>query len=378
MEQRIARWRLILGKEAAAQEDEIELSDEQQTVDDLLEALYSGEREGGLGPSSPNVSQWLGDIREFFPSPVVKIMQNDALERLELEEMLLEPELLESLEPDVNLVATILTLKDALPEKTKASARNVVRRVVRQLEQKLQNQLHTAVRGAIDRTRSNLRPRANEIDWHKTIRKNLKHYNPDLKTIIPERIIGFGHRSHRLKHIILMVDQSGSMASSVVYSGIIGSVMASLASIKTEMVVFDTNVVDLSDFLHDPVELLFATQLGGGTDINRSLQFAEKKIDNPNETILVLISDLYEGGDEKALLERAHNLMKRGVQFITLLALSDQGMPSFDKHIARAFAQIGIPAFACTPDLFPGLMAAAIKKEDVKQWAAQNQVLLRN
>ena len=378
MEDKIQKWRLILGRDRIPKEEEIELSEESKAVDDLLEALYGQERKGGLGPSSPNVSKWLGDIRTYFPSQSVKIMQKDALERLELEQMLLEPELLESLEADVNLVATLLTLKNALPSKTKATAKEVVRKVVAKLEKRLKNQLKTSIRGAIDRNSRNYRPKYKEIDWHRTIRANLKHYNSELKTIIPERLVGYGHRSHQSKHIILLVDQSGSMATSVVYSGIIGSVMASLTSVKTNVVVFDTNVVDLTEYLDDPVELLFATQLGGGTDINKAVQFAEKLIVQPNQTILVLISDLYEGGNEKELIDRVKSIKQLGTQFIALLALSDQGVPSFDKSIASEFSNLDIPTFACTPDLFPDLMAAAIQKTVLKQWAAKHNIIVRN
>ena len=378
MEDRLEKWRLILGRERSPKEDQVQLSEDAKAVDDLLEALYGQERKGGLGPSSPNVSKWLGDIRNYFPTQTVKIMQKDALERLKLEQMLLEPELLESLEADVNLVATLLTLKDALPEKTKSTAKEVVRKVVAKLEQQLKNQLQTAIRGAIDRNARNYRPKHNEIDWHRTIRVNLKHYNPELKTIIPERLVGYGHRSHQSKHIILLVDQSGSMATSVVYSGIIGSVMASLTSVKTNVIAFDTKVVNLTEYLEDPVELLFATQLGGGTDINNAVRYAEKLIVAPNQTILVLISDLYEGGNLKELMDRVQDIAQSGAQFIALLALSDQGTPSFDKNVAGELANLNIPAFACTPDLFPDLMAAAIQKTMIKQWAAKHNVIVRN
>ena len=378
MEDRLEKWRLILGRERMPKEDQVQLSEDAKAVDDLLEALYGQERKGGLGPSSPNVSKWLGDIRDYFPTQTVKIMQKDALERLKLEQMLLEPELLESLEADVNLVATLLTLKDALPEKTKSTAKEVVRKVVAKLEQQLKNRLQTAIRGAIDRNVRNYRPKYNEIDWHRTIRVNLKHYNPELKTIIPERLVGYGHRSHQSKHIILLVDQSGSMANSVVYSGIIGSVMASLTSVKTNVIAFDTKVVNLTEYLEDPVELLFATQLGGGTDINNAVRYTEKLIVEPNQTILVLISDLYEGGNVKELIDRVQDIAQSGVQFITLLALSDQGTPSFDKNVAGELANLNIPAFACTPDLFPDLMAAAIQKTMIKQWAAKHNVIVRN
>ena len=220
--------------------------------------------------------------------------------------MLLEPEMLEQVEPDVHLVATLLSLSHVIPEKTKETARQVVRRVVDDLERKLAQPLLQAVRGSLNRASRTSRPRAGEIDWHRTIRANLKNYQPDRRTIIAEKLIGYGHKRSSLRDIVLCVDQSGSMASSVVYSGIFGAVLASLRAVSTRMVVFDTAVVDLSDDLQDPVDLLFGTQLGGGTDINRALAYCQQVITRPAQTILVLITDLYEGG------ERARDAASRG------------------------------------------------------------------
>lgn len=374
MDERIRKWRLILGQKADP-ENEINLEGGEGSLDQVLEALYDGERKGGLGSSSPNVNRWLGDIRKYFPKSIVQVMQKDALERLGMKRMLMEPELLEAAEPDVNLVATLLSLNKVIPNKTRESARAVVRKVVQELEKRLKNPMREAIQGAISRSVRNRRPKPNEIDWNRTIRKNLKNYQVDHKAIIPENLVGYGRKGQSLRHVILLVDQSGSMASSMVYAGVFGAVMASLTSIKTSMVVFDTSVVDLTDELDDPVDLLFATQLGGGTDINKALTYTEGLIQNPSETILVLISDLFEGGNESEMLRRVSSLKATGIQFITLLALDDQGAPSFDKTIAAEYSSMNIPSFACTPDQFPGLMAAAIKKEDIKNWMARNGVI---
>src|ERR1051326_3136729 len=244
-------------------------------MDAALAALYGAggedgsgpaQRRGGLGSSAPNVARWLGDIRTYFPASVVRVMQQDALERLNLRQMLLEPELLQAVEPDVHLVADLIALKSVMPAKTRETARQVVRRVVEELEKRLANPLRQAVTGSLNRAIRNRRPRHNEIDWHRTIRANLKHYQPDYRTIIPETRLGHGRKRGSLRDIVLCVDQSGSMATSVVYAGIFGAVLASLPAVQTRMVVFDTAVVDLTEELHDPVELLFGTQLGGGTD----------------------------------------------------------------------------------------------------------------
>jgi len=384
-EERLRRWRLMLG---GGQADGIcggtggdtdgiglTLSATDQAMDDALSALYDSDRQGGLGSSSPKVARWLGDIRSYFPSSVVKVMQQDALKRLNLQQMLLEPEMLEAVEPDVHLVSTLLSLSGVMPSKTKETARIVVRRVVEELQRKLENPTRQAVMGSLNRAIRNRRPRHNEIDWHRTIRANLKHYQPQYRTIIPETRIGYGRKRSALRDIILCVDQSGSMATSVVYAGIFSAVLASLPAVQTRLVVFDTAVVDLSDLLQDPVEVLFGTQLGGGTDINQALAYCQTLIHQPQETILVLISDLYEGGNRQEMLKRVAALSAAGVQFVTLLALNDEGAPYYDHQNAAFMANLGIPAFACTPDRFPDMMAAAINRQDLGQWAANQDIV---
>ncbi|HEY7184855.1 MAG TPA: VWA domain-containing protein [Blastocatellia bacterium] len=373
-DERLRRWRLILGGD---ENDGAEwgLSGGDLAMDRALAALYDSDRKGGLGSSAPNVARWLGDIREYFPSSVVRVMQQDALERLNLGRMLLEPEMLAAVEPDVHLVADLLSLGSVMPAKTRDTARLVVRRVVEDLRRRLAEPLRQAVIGSLNRAARNRRPRHNEIDWPRTIRANLKHYQPDYKTIIPETRVGYGRKRSALRDIILLIDQSGSMATSVVYSGVFGAALASLPSVRTQMVVFDTSVVDLTAELSDPVELLFGAQLGGGTDINRALGYCQGLVRQPHDTILVLISDLFEGGDRQEMLKRAATLVGAGVQFIALLALNDDGAPGYDHNVAAAFAGFGIPSFACTPDLFPELMAAAINRQDITQWAAAREIV---
>ena len=378
--ERARRWRLVLGSDAETSTG-VALSGADAAMDHALQALYGsdagtaqssrgGERRGGLGSSAPSVARWLGDIRSYFPTSVVRVMQKDALERLDLKRMLLEPEMLQAVEPDVHLVSTIVALKSVIPNRTRDTARLVVRRLLDQLLRRLANGTRQAVTGALNRSARTTRPRHAEIDWHRTIRANLKHYQPEYRTVIPETRIGFGRKRSSLRDIILCVDQSGSMAASVVFASVFGAVLASLPAVSTRFIVFDTAVVDLTDDLGDPVELLFGTQLGGGTDINRALTYCESVVRRPTDTVLVLISDLYEGGPREEMLKRAAALAAAGVRVVTLLALSDDGAPSFDHANAAAFAALGIPAFACTPDLFPDLMAAAIGRQDVAQWAA--------
>lgn len=372
------RWRMILGG-GDADGVGCNLDGGFAVMDKALSALYDSEQKGrlgGTGASSPSVARWLGDIRTYFPSSVVRVMQHDALDRLNLRQMLLEPETLETLQPDVHLVSTILSLSGVIPERTKETARQVVRNVVNELMKRLETPMRSAISGALNRAARINRPRHRDIDWSRTIRANLRHYQQEYRTIIPQRLIGFGrHQRTVQREVILCVDQSGSMANSIVYSSIFGAVMATLPAVRTRFVVFDTSVVDLTEKLEDPVDVLFGTQLGGGTDINRAVAYCQGMIQRPHDTILVLISDLYEGGVADELLRRSAEIVGSGAQMITLLALSDEGAPSYDAELAQRLAGIGIPLFACTPDLFPELMAAAIERRDITQWASDRNVV---
>ncbi|WP_432864121.1 VWA domain-containing protein [Microbispora rosea] len=365
-DERSRRWRLVLG---GAAEGTLEGADAR--MDAALAALYDGqERRGaGLGASAPRVARWLGDIREHFPSGVVQVMQKDAIDRLDLTRLLLEPEMLEAVEPDVHLVGTLLSLSRLMPERARESARSVVRTVVRELEARLTRRTLTAVSGALDRSARTHRPRrAAEVDWNRTIRANLRNYLPERKTVVPSRLVGYARGQRAVqREVVLAVDQSGSMAASVVYAGVFAAVLASMRSLKTSFVAFDTAVADLTDRLHDPVEVLFGTQLGGGTDINRAVAYCQRLVTRPADTIFLLVSDLYEGGPREEMLRRIAAMTAAGVQVIVLLALSDEGTPQYDHDNAAALAAMGVPAFACTPDAFPGLMAAAIERRSYDQ-----------
>lgn len=370
-EEYLKRWRLILGGNEADGTG-ITLTPEEQRIDQSLEAVYDSDRRGGLGSSAPKVSRLLGDIREFFPQTVVQVIQRDAIKRLNITSLLTEKEMLETVVPDVHLVATLMSLSRVIPEKNKEMARQVVRKVVDELLRKLSAPTQQAVTGALNRSARRRNPRYNEIDWKTTITKNLKNYQPEYKTIIPEVRIGYGRKRKAMKDIILCLDQSGSMGTSVIYSGIFGSVLASIPAVNTRMVVFDTAVVDLTDDLQDPVDLLFGVQLGGGTDIARALTYCQGVITRPQDTVLVLVTDLYEGGDPREMRKKFVSLVNSGVQLIVLPALNDDGAPSYDKNHAEFLANIGVPTFACTPDKFPDLMAAALSKQDIGMWVSQN------
>lgn len=379
--ERRRRWRLMLGGD-----ENDGLSERDLRMDRALRALYdsdgpgrSSPRKGGLGGSAPRVARWLGDIREFFPAPVVQVIQRDAFERLNLKAMMLEPEFLATLEADVHLIADLISLRSAMPDKTLETARHVVKTVVDALMARLAHRTAETIRGAVLRGKRTHRPRFSDIDWTRTIQANLRHWQADHKTVVPERLIGFARQSKTradLEQVILCVDQSGSMATSVVYSSIFAAVMASLPVIETRLVCFDTAILDLTEELADPVQVLFGVQLGGGTDINAALAYCQGLIARPTKTHLVLITDLFEGGNAQEMLERAAALVASGVNLIVLLALSDDGRPGFHADNARKFAALGCPVFACTPDQFPDLMAQALQRADLQTWAAGHEIAM--
>lgn len=377
--ERLRRWRLILGG-SDADGIGIGLDGNDRQRDAVLAALY-GEgttQRGGLGGSAPRVARWLGDIRTYFPTSVVQVMQRDAMDRLGLRQLLVEPEMLASISPDVSLVGVLMGLSKVIPEQSREAARAVVRQVVDDLERRLAAPTHQAVSTALTRAARERRPRPADIDWNRTIAANLSRYQPEYRTVIPERLVGFGRRVQRsLRDVVLCIDQSGSMASSIVYASVFGAVMASLPAVSTRLVAFDTAVVDLTEQMTDPVDVLFGVQLGGGTDIAGALAYCQQHITRPRDTIVVLISDLYEGGVREDLLHHCAAMVQAGVQVVALLALSDDGAPSYDHDNAAALAELGVPAFACTPDLFPEVMAAAIDRRDLTAWAGTQGLVVR-
>lgn len=388
--EQLKRWRLVLGKGA----DEalggmcpggagaMSLSSEQQEMDEALAAIYDeteaededgGRRSAGLGGSAPKLAKWLGDIRTYFSEDVVTVIQQDAIERKGMEHLLFEPEMLKNVQPNVQLVGTLMSLSGRIPERTKETARMVVRAVVEKIRLSLEQPIRQAVMGALNRNEHTPIPNVSSIDWKWTIGRNLKNYNPDLGTIIPERV-WFYSRAQKTNNwtVIVDMDQSGSMAESVVYGAVCGSIFASLPALDTRVVAFDTEVVDLTEKCgDDPVDMLFGVQLGGGTDINKSVAYCEQFITDPSRTLFVLLTDLYEGGNEAQLVRRLNDMVESGVRAICLLALSDSGTPYFDDRLARKLAGLGIPCFGCTPQKLPELLEGALRGDDLQALATR-------
>ena len=375
--ERVRRWRLVLGGDGDGTGARLDRDD--RRIDAALGALYDsveervrgsagrGRRVGGLARSAPAVSRWLGDIRRYFPVPVVQVLQRDAVERLDLTHLLLEPELLAELEPDVHLVSVLIELNRLLPEATKETARQVIAGVLDTMRQRFADRTRTAVTGALARSSRSHRPQPADIDWMRTIRANLRHWLPEQRTVVPERLIGYGRRSPSLaRDVVIALDQSGSMADSVVHASLFACLLARMPALRTSLVVFDTAAVDLTDALDDPVDVLFGVQLGGGTDIGNALGACQKLITRPAETLLILVSDLFEGGDLDLLRSRVEVLVRSGVTVLVLLALSDEGAPVANHHEAAALAALGAQVATCTPDQFPDVLAAALEGREVE------------
>lgn len=390
----LKRWRLILGnpvhdKLSSYTGFNLELDRDEKVMDEALAAIYDETggnyentgsssmpmkaRSAGLGPSYPKVAKWLGDIRAFFPDDVVSVIQSDAIEKKGLKELLFEPETLRNAKPDIEMVASLIALKGKIPEKAKDAARELVKAVVDDITKRLENDIRQAVSGALNRRRHSPIPSLKGIDWKRTIGRNLKNYNREYKKVIPERFYFFD-RARRYNNwtVILDMDQSGSMAHSIIYGSITGSIFASIPSLATRVVAFDTEVADLTEQCHnDPVDMIFGVQLGGGTDINKSVAYCEQFIAEPAKTLFILISDLYEGGNHAALLKRLTGLHENGVMVVCLLALSDKGSPIYDVSLSKKLAGFGIPCFACTPGLLPEFLEGALKGYDLNEMAGR-------
>jgi Mg-chelatase subunit ChlD len=348
----------------------------QEAVDEALGALYEpmveeaepeaqGARKASLGASAPRVARWLGDVRRYFDREVVALVQRDAIASRGLKELLIEPETLAQATPSVELAGMLLTLKEAIPEASRATARRLVAEVVEEVRRRLQAPLASSVRGALRKGRRARSGRPSDVDWARTVRRNLQHWDRERGVLIPRELAFHGrHERRREWRVIVCLDQSGSMAESVVYGAVLGSVLASLPALETRLVVFDTTPQELDGVGGDPVELLFGIQLGGGTDIRRAVEHCAGLVREPSRTLFVLLSDLFEGGDAAALVRAFERLVGDGVKALCLLALSDAGTPSYDEDVARALRALGVPCFGCSPRRIPEVLAAVLGGTD--------------
>ncbi len=353
------RWRLILGEGC---EDTLGgLSDEWQRTDSVLSYLYDREygpgrnvrtgRRGSLDDSQLTIPEWINDVHELFPARTIERIERDALERYQLEELVTSPELLRRATPSATLLKAVMRTKHLMNQEVLAEARRLVRKVVEDLMEKLARPVSAPFRGVRDRHKRSRFKVARNFDAAATIRRNLKSFDPISRRLVISEPWFFSRVRSQADRwsLFILVDQSGSMLDSVIHSAVTAAVFFGIRALKTRLVVFDTNVVDLTEECSDPVETLMRVQLGGGTDIGGALAYARSLVENPRRTIVVVISDFYEGGPEARLLAEVHALVESGTWVLGLAALDQEARPTYDRSLAGRMVNLGAEVGAMTP-----------------------------
>ena len=308
------------------------------------------ERGGGLGASALTPPDWLAHVRDLFPKECLEIVERDAIQRFGMTELLRDPQTLEQVEPSEEMLKLIVQFRSQIPEEARGQARRIVEAVVRDLHRKLALKVRPALTGALDRSRRSRFKVAQNLDAWRTLRANLKNYDRETGTLGVEKLVFHARkRRHASWRVILLVDQSGSMLDSVVYSAIMGAIFASVPEIDFRLIAFDTQVVDMTEIASDPVEVLFSVQLGGGTLIEKAVGYAATLVKSPRETIVVVLSDFYEGGPPERLYARVKDLVDAGVKVLGLAALGSDASPEYDRKVAKALVALGMPVAAMTP-----------------------------
>lgn len=363
--QNLNKWRLVLGEFA---EENIKLDPSYADMDNVLDFLYSREyteeqgirknrgktdesgKNGGRESSNLTVPQWIGKVRKLFPQQTVEIMQKQAISKYNLTELLTDEKILKNMQPDMELLKNILMFKNMMSSQVLKTAKGIIEEVVKEIEEQLRKEIVEAFYGKKNPYKSSPLKTMRNFDFKKTVKKNLKNYNAQLGTIIPHNL----YFSSRIKKqneytIIIVVDQSGSMISSVIYSAVMAGIFSGLSSFETKLIVFDTSVVDLTEYVSNPVETLLSVQLGGGTDISRALDYSITQITQPAKTIVVLVSDLYDGYNYNQMYKRVHEIIESGAKMFVLPALDYDAHGSYDKNAAQKMANLGADVAAITP-----------------------------
>jgi len=371
-QQPLSRWRLVLGNTAEEHGISCQGDAEVQRIEELIGFLFGEEngggraastgRQGGTGGHALTVPQWVDLVAELFPHQVKEVLERELVKRRGIAELLEQPELLEKVEPNLELVKTLLTHKNLLNPKTRVLARKIIEKVVQELKEQMRIQVESAISGAIRRDRHSPRKVFRNLDVKTTLRRNLKNYDIERGQVLVEKLYFFAaERRKRPWHIIVTVDQSGSMIDSAIFSAVMASIFAELPSVRTSLLLFDTEVVDLSDQVGQPVDVLLSIQLGGGTDITKALQYAQQLIREPARTIIVLITDFYEGRDERDLVRQVHALTQASVRMVGLGALGYDARPEYNKSSARKLRKVGMDILVCTPENVVEYMAQIIR-----------------
>jgi Mg-chelatase subunit ChlD len=370
----LARWRLVLGKYAQPTTGDC-LSGAQQRMADALDQLYGREYRGrgvrqdpklgpgSLDPSQLNVPKWLNEVRELFPKETCTRITQHALDRYGLTELVQDPATLASLEPSTELLGAVLALKGQMGGAVLAEARRLIARVVEEVKRRLEQEVKNALAGRLNRFRHSQHRVARNFDARDTIRRNLKHWDPGRRQLVVEEPRFFSRvKRHLPWEVILCIDQSGSMANSVIHSAVMAGILAGLPAVRVRLVVFDTSVVDLSGHASDPVEVLMSVQLGGGTNIGQAVRYCEQLVSQPRRTVLVLVTDFCEGADPRALIAACRRLREAGVKLLGLAALDTDANPWYDQQLAGRLAAEGMEIAALTPGQFAHWLAAVMNR----------------
>jgi Mg-chelatase subunit ChlD len=366
----VGRWRLVLGREAEARGLTLGGDGRLQRIEDLVGFLFreepagprGGSRSGGSGGSRLTVPSWVDGVAELFPRPAQEVLQRELVRRRGIRPLLDQPELLEKVEPNVELVKTLLSHKELLNEKTRVLARKVIEQVVEELKKRMQVQVERAITGAVRRDRHSPRRVYRNLDLRTTLRRNLDNYDRESGRLLVDRLYFFAaERRRRPWHVVIAVDQSGSMLDSAIFSAVMASIFHELPAVRTSLFLFDTQVVDLSDQVGQPVDVLMRVQLGGGTNIAQALRYAAQLVREPARTIVVLITDFYEGGDERDLVRQTGDMAQAGVRMIGLGALGYDARPAYNRATAGRLRKAGMDVLVCTPEKLADCMARIIR-----------------
>ncbi|MCA9442011.1 MAG: VWA domain-containing protein, partial [Candidatus Omnitrophica bacterium] len=362
------RWRLILGRYAKKRIDP-RLGGEAVRMERALDFLYGREyqgrglrgrdgQEGEKGPGSLDESQlsvpkWLEEVRDLFPRETLEVVEKHALERYDLRDLVTDRKTLEKLEPNQDLLKMILQFKGSMNADVLNAARRIIRKIVEDLRERMAREVQQCFSGRLNRYSHSPLKISQNFDWQGTLKSNLKNWQVEEKRLALEHLKFFSRKRRQLPwNIVLCIDQSGSMASSVIHSAVLAGILSGLPSLNVKLVTFDTSVVDLSEHVGDPVEVLMSVQLGGGTDIGQALCYCEGLIETPQRTVLALISDFFEGAPPNRMLGAVKRLKEAGVTLIGLAALDSEALPDYDPHTAGQLAAIGMDITASTPGQF--------------------------
>lgn len=355
------RWRLALGRYAEGPVHFSEGNLPYGEIDQVLEFLYSREygedqevrkdRRGSDDLSSLTIPSWIEKVRCLFPRTAAEIMERHALEKYNMTELLTDPEILKNMEPNMELLKMILELKSMMKGPVLEMAREVVKKTARELEKKLEQEIRPSFTGCRNRSSGSPVHSAGNLDIKKTIRMNLKHYDGEKKQIMLEQVYFHGRQKRYSPwRVIICADESGSMVDSVIHSAVMAGIFARLPVMDVKLVIFDTSVVDLSGYVEDPVETLMSIQLGGGTDIGGALRYCESLMEAPAKTIVVLVSDLYEGVSPGNMYGAVRDIVESGARLVALTALDRQAEPVYDRNAAEKMARLGAYVGAMTPE----------------------------